>query len=51
MKKIKSANYIFVHHTSGRYQNAAAEADTLLGMVNSDFADVVCRMGRFQKSN
>lgn len=47
--KIKSANYIFVHHTAGRYQNAAKEADTLLGMVNSDFADVVCRKGRFRQ--
>lgn len=46
--KIKHANYIFVHHTNGRYENAAKEADRLLGLKHSEFIDVRCRKGVYK---
>ncbi len=46
--KIKTADYIFVHHTAGHYQKAADEIDSLLGVTHTGFTDVVCRMGRFR---
>lgn len=46
---IKEADYIVVHFSPGRYKNAGAEMDTLLGITHSRFRDVICRMGRLQE--
>lgn len=46
--KIKEVDYLVVHFSPGRYKNAAAEMDRLLGVTRTDFTDVVCRMGRFE---
>ena len=46
--KVKEADYITVHFSPGRYKNAAAEMDSLLGVTHTGFADVVCRAGRFE---
>lgn len=43
--RIKGVNYIFVHHTGGAYNNAAEEADLLLGIRHGGFTSVRCRMG------
>lgn len=45
--KIKEVDYIVTHFSPGRYKNAAAEMDRLLGVTHSGFADVACRMGRY----
>ncbi len=46
--KIKEADYIAIHFSPGRYENAAAEMDRLLGIPHSGFTDVVCRVGRMR---
>ena len=46
--KVKEADHIVVHFSPGRYKNAAAEMDSLLGVTHTGFADVVCRAGRFE---
>lgn len=46
--KIKEADYIVTHFSPGRYKNAAAEMDRLLGVTHTDFTNVVCRVGRFE---
>lgn len=46
--KIKSVKYIFVHHTNGKYENAAKEADELLGLKNSRYTSVRCRKGKYK---
>lgn len=45
--KIKSANYILVHHTNGTYKNAVAEADKLLGTEHNALINIRCRAGEF----
>ncbi len=45
---IKEADYVVTHFSPGRYKNAAAEMDSLLGITHTGFADVVCRVGRFE---
>lgn len=47
--RIKRADYILVHHTGGAYQNAAREMDALLGLENSNFRSVQCRIGKFHE--
>lgn len=46
--KIKSADYILVHHTRGKYEAAAAEMDRLLGITHTESTSVQCRMGTFE---
>ena len=45
--KIREADYILVHHTRGRYVNAANEMDALLGLRRTGLTSVCCRMGRY----
>ena len=47
--KIKQVDYILVHHTSGKYENAAAEMDSLLGITRSSFKSFRCRVGKFKQ--
>lgn len=46
--KIKNVSYIFVHHTNGKYESAAKEADELLGITHSELHNVRCRQGKFK---
>ena len=46
--KIRSADYILVHHQNGRYENAAAEMDELLGIRHTRLRSVRCRMGTYR---
>ncbi len=46
--KIQEADYIVTHFSPGRYKNVADEMDALLDVAHTDFADVVCRVGRFR---
>lgn len=48
-KKIRAADYIFVHHTNGRYKNAAEEADRLLELKHTELTNVRCRKGVFRR--
>lgn len=47
--KIKQADYIFVHHTNGNYENAAREADRLLDLKHGKLINVRCRKGSFKQ--
>ena len=47
--QIKQVDYVIVHHTSGKYENAAAEMDSLLGVAHSDLKSVRCRVGKFKQ--
>ncbi len=47
--KVKGVNYIIVHHTNGRYENAADEMDTLLGLRRAGIRSVRCRKGVFRE--
>ena len=47
--KIKRADYILVHHTNGRYENAVRELDELLGLRHESFRSVRCRVGKFRE--
>ena len=46
---IREADYILVHHTRGRYENAAREMDALLGLRHTGLRSVQCRMGVFRE--
>ena len=46
--KIREADYILVHHTAGRYKNAAAEMDALLGLKHTGLRTIQCRTGKFR---
>ena len=46
--QIREADYILVHHTRGRYENAAREMDALLGLRHTSLRSVQCRMGAFR---
>lgn len=46
--KIKEVDYILVHHTNGRYEKAAKEADTLLGLTHTSLKNVRSRVGKFK---
>ena len=41
-------DYILVHHTAGRYENAAAEMDVLLGLKHTGLRTIQCRTGKFR---
>lgn len=47
--KIVEADYILVHHTAGRYENAAREMDALLGLRHTRLRSVQCKMGRYRE--
>lgn len=47
--KIKQVDYVIVHHTSGKYENVAAEMDSMLGVAHSDLKSVRCRVGKFKR--
>lgn len=47
--KIKQVDYVLVHHTSGKYENAAAEMDSLLGVTHRGLKSVRCRVGKFKR--
>lgn len=47
--KIKSVDYIIVHHTGGKYFSAAEEADKILGIRHERFKSVRCRKGSFKE--
>ena len=46
--KIREADYILVHHQRSRYENAANEMDTLLGIHRTGFQSVQCHAGKFR---
>ena len=46
--EIREADYILVHHTGGRYENAAAEMDRLLGLTHTGLRTIQCKTGRFR---
>lgn len=46
--KIKKADYILVHHQNSRYENAAQEMDTLLGIQHTRLHSIRCREGVFR---
>lgn len=43
--QIRSADYILVHHQNDRYENAARELDSLLGITHTALRSVRCREG------
>lgn len=45
--KIRTADYILVHHQDSDYKNAADEMDRLLGLKHTGFRSVRCRKGRY----
>ena len=47
--KIREVDYILVHHTSGRYENAADEMDALLGLRRTGFKTIRCVTGRYRE--
>ena len=46
--KIKSVDYVLVHHTAGQYESVAVEMDGLLGISHTSSINVQCRMGTFE---
>ena len=47
--RIRSADYILVHHQKSLYVNAADEMDRLLGLKDTPAVSVCCREGRYLK--
>ena len=47
--KINEADYILVHHTGGKYENAAGEMDSLLGIKCTGLNSYRCHTGKFKK--
>ncbi len=47
--QIREVDYILVHHTHWRYENAAAEMDGLLGLSHTALRSFQCRTGRFRE--
>ena len=47
--RIRSADYILVHHQKSLYANAADEMDRLLGLKDPPAVSVCCREGRYLK--
>lgn len=47
--KIRTADYILVHHTRGQYENAAREMDALLGIHHTAVRSVQCKVGRYRE--
>ena len=46
--KIRQADYILVHHTRAKYENAAQEMDFLLGIKHTNFKTIQCKMGKIK---
>ncbi len=46
--KMRSAWYVFVHHTNGKYENLAVLADDIAGVKHSKFTSIRCRKGKFR---
>ena len=47
--QIREADYLLVHHTSGRYESAAREMDRLLGLKRTSLRSVQCKVGAFRE--
>ena len=47
--QIREADYLLVHHTSGRYESAAREMDRLLGLKHTALRSVQCTVGAFRE--
>ena len=47
--QIQEADYLRVHHTSGRYDSAAREMDRLLGLKHTSLRSVQCKVGAFRE--
>lgn len=47
--RIRSADYILVHHQKSLYANAADEMDRLLGLKDTPAVSICCREGRYLK--
>ena len=47
--QIREADYLLVHHTSGRYDSAAREMDRLLGLKHTSLRSVQCKVGAFRE--
>ena len=47
--QIREAEYLLVHHTSGRYESAAREMDRLLGLKHTALRSVQCKVGAFRE--
>lgn len=45
--KIKESDYILIHHQNSRYDNAAQEMDTMLGIQRTRLRSIRCRVGRY----
>lgn len=46
--RVRSADYILVHHTRMRYDSAARELDRLLGLKSSDAVSLCCQKGKIK---
>lgn len=46
--KMRNAEYVFVHHTNGKYENLAALADDIAGVKYTKFTSIRCRKGKFR---
>ena len=46
--RIREADYLLVHHTCGRYENAAREMDALLGLTHTGFRTLQCHTGHYR---
>lgn len=47
--QIGNVDYILVHHTKGRYENAADEMDKLLGITRTELHSIQNRVGQFKE--
>lgn len=47
--QIKEVDYILVHHTGGRYENAAREMDDILKIRHTSLKSIRCRNGVFKE--
>ena len=46
--RIREADYLLIHHTRGRYENAAREMDALLGLTHTGFRTLQCHTGYYR---
>lgn len=46
--QIKDVDYILIHHTSGKYENAADEMDKLLNLKRTAYKSIQCKTGKFK---
>lgn len=47
--KIREVDYILVHHTAGKYENAVSEMDSLLSLKHTGFRSIMCKVGCFKE--